>query len=165
MKLVINCDGGSRGNPGPAAAAFVVARASLGLAGFASPKPSYAEAKAGDLRDKSGKPALPRASRGRYLGIATNNVAEYSAVIEALGYVLSIKYHVSQIDFFLDSSLVVNQINGVFKIKDAKLRELLMKVRELEAKISTPISYTYVPREQNGEADLLVNETLDKAIF
>lgn len=130
MTLNINCDGGSRGNPGPAASAFIVT---------------------GNLQYKCGK----------YLGIATNNVAEYAAVIMALEW-LSKNQHTAR--FFLDSNLVVNQINGLFKVKDAKLRELLMKVRQLEAQISTSITYSYVPREQNQAADLLVNETLDTQV-
>lgn len=133
--LKINCDGGARGNPGPAACAFVVA---------------------GDLQYKCGK----------YLGIATNNIAEYQAVIEALAWLITkiqdTRYKTQEISFFLDSNLVVNQINGLFKVKDAKLRELLLKVRELEAKISQSLTYSYVPREENREADRLVNETLDK---
>ncbi len=128
MTININCDGGSRGNPGPAASAFVVA---------------------GDMQYKCGK----------YLGIATNNVAEYNAVIMALEW-LNKNQHTAR--FYLDSSLVVNQINGLFKVKDSNLAGLLMQVRVLEAKISTPITYSYVPREQNVAADLLVNETLDK---
>lgn len=126
--LKINCDGGARGNPGPAAAAFVVT---------------------GNLQYKCGK----------YLGVATNNVAEYQAVILALEWLVK---NPGRADFFLDSNLVVNQLNGLFKVKNADLRELLLKVRELEGKITLPITYSYVPREQNSEADLLVNETLDQ---
>lgn len=130
--LKINCDGGARGNPGPAAAAFVI----------------YGPA--GNLPYKCGK----------YLGTATNNAAEYQAVILALEWLVKSP---QPAEFFLDSTLVVNQLNRVFKIKDAKLRELLLKVRELEAKISAPITYSYVPREQNWEADRLVNVTLNRA--
>lgn len=126
--LKINCDGGARGNPGLAAAAFVVT---------------------GNLQYMCGK----------YLGETTNNVAEYQAVILALEWLAK---NPEKADFFLDSNLVVNQLNGLFKVKDSKLRELLVKVRELEAKISTPITYSYVPRERNWEADALVNQTLDE---
>lgn len=125
--MKIFCDGGSRGNPGPAACAFV------------------AHDDAGNTRAKCGK----------YLGVATNNEAEYSAVILALEHLNSL----NSIDFLLDSLLVVNQLNGLWKIKNPRLRELLMKVRELEA--GKKITYTHVPREQNSAADLLVNETLD----
>lgn len=134
MTLAIYCDGGARGNPGPAAAAFVVYDAGI-------------------LREK----------RGKYLGEATNNVAEYSAVIEALTWLIEKKERAAKMEFFLDSNLVVNQLNGKFKIKEPRLRELLVKVRALEGALypTTP-TYTYVPRSQNAQADLLVNETLDR---
>ncbi len=135
MKLTINCDGGARGNPGPAAAAFVV------------------HDEAGYLREK----------RGKYLGETTNNVAEYQAVIEALNWLRENREGADGVEFFLDSDLVVNQLNGSFKVKNAKLRELLVKIRGLEAALS-PLAteYSYVPRLQNAQADLLVNQTLDK---
>lgn len=129
MKLSIYCDGGARGNPGPAAAAFVV----------------YA---ADNLREK----------RGKFLGKTTNNVAEYSAVVMALKW---LKGNPAEANFFLDSNLVVNQLNGFFKIKDSRLREFLVKVRELESQVGLPLTYSYVPRAQNAVADALVNETLD----
>lgn len=122
-------DGGSRGNPGPAACAFVV----------------YDDS--GNIRQK----------RGKYLGIATNNEAEYQGVIEALCHPELVSG--SEINFFLDSLLVVNQLNGLWKIKEPRLRELILKIRELEA--GKNITYTHIPREQNKEADALVNETLD----
>ncbi|MBI4099796.1 ribonuclease HI family protein [Candidatus Microgenomates bacterium] len=133
MKLIIFCDGGARGNPGPAAGAFVV----------------YNDA--GNLREK----------RGKYLGETTNNVAEYQAVIMALEWLVQ---NPAEADFRLDSNLVVNQLNGTFKVKDAKLRELLLKVRELEAKVVLPLTYSYVPREKNMVADALVNQTLDNSV-
>ncbi len=134
MKMTIFTDGGARGNPGPAACAYVV----------------YDDD--GNIRQKCGK----------YLGTATNNEAEYWAVIEALGYIVSIKNSVSSIAFFLDSQLVVNQLNGKFKVKEARLRELLLKIKSIEGEV-TPLSigYVHVPREQNAAADALVNETLD----
>ena len=119
-------DGGSRGNPGPAACAYVV------LDG------------AGNVKEK----------RGKYLGIATNNEAEYQGVIEALTAVAD-----KEIAFFLDSKLVVSQLNGLWKIKEPRLRELLTKIKILET--GKNITYSYVPRSQNYLADLLVNETLD----
>ncbi|MCL4389995.1 MAG: ribonuclease HI family protein [Patescibacteria group bacterium] len=139
MTIKINTDGGARGNPGPAACAFV----------------AYDEA--GNLLEK----------RGKYLGTATNNEAEYQGVIEALTYLANNKHLISNINFFLDSQLVVNQLNGLFKVKEPRLRALLMKVRELESELTKSyklqaISYEYVPREQNRVADALVNETLDK---
>lgn len=142
MKLLVHTDGGARGNPGPAAAAFVV----------------YDEA--GNLRAK----------RGKYLGRATNNEAEYQAAIEALEWLIHDKDEILRqaqddvtVSFFLDSNLVVNQLNGLFKVKEGRLRLLLLKIRELESQIPVAVTYSYVPREQNGLADAVVNETLDKA--
>lgn len=133
MTLNVYCDGGSRGNPGPAACAFVVA---------------------GDMQYKCGK----------YLGETTNNVAEYQGVIEALSYLRNLGdlRDLSELNFFLDSNLVVNQLNGLFKVKNGTLRELLLKTRALEQEMNgVKLRYQYVPREQNWEADRLVNETLD----
>ena len=133
--MKIFTDGGARGNPGPAACAFVI---------FDD---------AGNLRHKC----------GNYLGTGTNNEAEYNGVIEALSYLMYlVDLSNLKASFFLDSLLVVNQINGLWKIKEPRLRELLMKVRELEGALSpVQISYSHVPRDQNKDADLLVNETLD----
>jgi len=152
VKINVYCDGGARGNPGPAACAFVVYEPK-DLHGLVT---NFTETDLGawNIRYKCGK----------YLGTKTNNEAEYQGVIEALNYLISSVNPFSPINFFLDSSLVVNQINGLFRVKEPRLRELLFKVRELETRLSpTPISYTYVPREQNAEADLLVNETLDSS--
>ncbi len=125
--IKIFTDGGSRGNPGQAACAYVV---------FDD---------AGNIRQSCGK----------YLGVATNNEAEYQGVIEALTALKDL-----ELSFFLDSLLVVNQLNGLWKIKEPRLRELLLKVRALEN--NRKITYTHIPREQNTTADLLVNETLDQ---
>lgn len=137
MTLKIFTDGGARGNPGPAAAGFV----------------AYDDA--GNLRQK----------RGKYLGTATNNEAEYGAVIAALSYLRDLGNlgDTEKVDFFLDSDLVVNQLNGLFKVKEPRLREFLVQIRQLEGQLSPiKVSYSYVPRAQNFEADALVNETLDQ---
>lgn len=129
MKLKIFTDGGARGNPGPAACAYV------------------ASDDAGNIRNMCGK----------YLGPATNNEAEYQGVIEALNWCQETK--ATEADFYLDSLLVVNQLNGLWKIKEARLRELLTKAQSLEAGVK--VTYTHVTRDKNKQADLLVNETLD----
>jgi ribonuclease HI len=149
--LNIFCDGGARGNPGPAAIGFVV-------------------------KDSLGK-TLHRYSER--IGNATNNIAEYQAVIAALGWItkyegkLPIKKQTYK--FYLDSRLVVNQLNGKFKIKDEKLKSLVIKVRKLErianlisrveedlfSEKKSRISYNLVPRTQNSEADALVNHALN----
>ncbi len=139
--LLIHTDGGARGNPGPAAVGVLV-------------------------KDESGR-VLARF--GRKIGSTTNNVAEYRAVIEALEWIKknlgsSAGKSVFQIKFFLDSTLVVNQLNGIFKIKEKHLRDLIIQVRKLEQEIGGNVSYHYVSREENKVADLLVNQALDSSI-
>lgn len=132
-KLFIYTDGGARGNPGPAA---------VGVHIF----------------DQEGKEF---ARIGKQIGRATNNVAEYSAVVFALLWLKENKENISlenySINFFLDSKLVVSQLNGYYKIKDMKLRELSIEVRQLEQEIGGNISYSFIPREKNSIADSLVN--------
>lgn len=129
---IIHTDGGARGNPGPAAVGVVVT--------------------------KNGKPFH---QFGKCIGETTNNVAEYAAVIEALTYLKEQNVRHANIAFVLDSTLVVNQLNGLFKIKDTRLRELMVKVMELEAEIGEWVTYESVPREKNRDADSLVNFYLD----
>lgn len=135
MNYAIHTDGGARGNPGPAAVGVVIEEAPV-------------------IKDV--------ALFGKRIGNTTNNVAEYTAVIEALTYLLSKKMSVDAISFYLDSTLVVNQLNGLFRVKEPHLRELLTQVRMLEGEVGGAISYTYVPREQNQRADLFVNKALDE---
>ena len=136
--LVVFTDGGARGNPGPAAIGFII-------------------------KDTYGQILV---EQGKCIGQTTNNVAEYQAVIEALTWLknnFKMKETLNnQIDFFLDSNLVVNQLNGFFKIKDAKLKNLIIKVRSLEKEINEKIFYHFIPRQKNYHADFLVNQTLDK---
>ncbi len=135
MKLLVHTDGGARGNPGPAAIGVVIERDGKEIAAF-------------------GKP----------IGETTNNVAEYTGVIEALQKIKATG-KISEADFFLDSILVVNQLNGLFKVKDAKLRELLSQVRILEQEVGGVVRYRAVPREQNRKADFLVNQALDRLMY
>ncbi len=133
--LSIYCDGGARGNPGPAAIGFVV---------FQN----------GKLIHKFSK----------RIGETTNNVAEYKAVIIALGWLNSQDKMLDirrEVNFFLDSQLIVNQLNGKFKIKNSNLQKLIVKVKNLEKKFSKPIDYHYVSRRQNKIADALVNQALN----
>lgn len=132
-ELKIYCDGGARGNPGPAAAAFVVV---LG-----------------------GKTLL---KKGRFIGKMTNNFAEYTGVVFALTWVLNEKRK-EDVQLYLDSQLVVNQLRGRFKIKQPELQKLAMKIKNLEKKFPGRINYYSIPRSKNRLADLLVNETLDVA--
>lgn len=136
MQLTVHTDGGARGNPGPAAIGVVI-----------------------ENQDKS-------IELSKRIGESTNNFAEYTAVLEALRTISSrFASHENnealQINFYLDSNLVVNQLNGTFKVKEATLRILLMQVRLLEQEVGGAIKYFYVPREENRRADLLVNRALD----
>ena len=128
--LTVSCDGGARGNPGPAAYGFVV---------------------------KDGQQILKK-GKG-YIGTATNNFAEYTAILEAFKY-LEKTHKGENLEFFLDSLLAASQLNGTFKVKNANIREFLVKIRELEVEFGQ-IRYNHIPREQNKEADALVNEALD----
>ena len=133
--LTINCDGGSRGNPGLAACAFVATDAGNVI---------YRESK--------------------FLGVATNNDAEYSAVILALKWFLKsplAKRYLS-INFILDSELVVRQIKGVYKIKSQKLREHNTEIIGLIKNLGVRVEFQNVEREKNKVADGLVNEELDR---
>lgn len=136
MKLLVHTDGGARGNPGKAAVGVVV-------------------------HNSHGEKLF---EFGEQIGEATNNVAEYRAVEEALKKIRESTQEVSHIDFYLDSTLVVNQLNGLFKVKDARLRELLSQIRVLEQEVGGVIRYNAVPREQNRRADFLVNQALDEGV-
>ncbi len=134
--LNIYTDGGARGNPGPAA---------LGV---------YIE-----NQDKE-----MLAQIGKTLGIATNNVAEYNAILEGWNWVLANKdkmLSLRRINFFMDSNLAASQLNGIYKIKNANLRQLLFSIREKESESGLPAFYSHIPREQNQLADRLVNMALD----
>ena len=97
---------------------------------------------------------------GGYIGVATNNTAEYTAIVEALKW-LAKNHSGSNLVFYLDSQLASSQLNGIFKVKNAKIRELIMAVRVLESQFKGVI-YKHIKREQNKEADRLVNEALDE---
>jgi len=130
--LKLFTDGGSRGNPGPAAYGFVVYTG------------------AGIILEKC----------GNYLGEATNNEAEYAGLVAGLEWI--IKHH-SQIpvEIYMDSLLIVNQVQGKFKVKSPGLRPKYLEVKQLLSRLpSFSISHTY--REQNTLADALVNEALDQ---
>lgn len=148
MKIIIHTDGGARGNPGPAAVGAVIEK-DYGLG----------------VNPKNRNETISEVCQK--IGETTNNVAEYTAVIKALEEVKKFQEKfISQsenleIHFYLDSTLVVNQLNGLFKIKEPTLRQLIMKVHLLEQEVGGEVRYTYVPREQNKRADLLVNLALD----
>lgn len=133
MTINVYCDGGSRGNPGPGASAFVVYD------------------KNGALLGKGGK----------NLGKTTNNIAEYNGVIEALSWVFKNAKTETEVRFFLDSQLVVNQLTGKFRIKNKDLISLAAKIKTAERNFPGRIEYFFIPRSKNKVADMLVNRILD----
>ena len=132
--IEVYCDGGSRGNPGPSAYGFVIIdRGTIVKKGFG------------------------------YLGIATNNFAEYTALVAGLVW-LSSYCRGSDLQVYLDSKLIVSQLNGIYKVKNSTIRECVFKIRELESNFGN-ISYHHINRDKNREADKLVNQVLDKKIY
>ena len=132
MKAKLFTDGGSRGNPGPAAYGYVL------------------EADDGTVL----------AAHGEAIGVATNNVAEYRALVEGLRKAAEVE--VDELEVISDSQLVVEQMRGAYKVKNARLRELWEEANELADRIGK-VRYTAVRREHNELADQLVNEALDAA--
>lgn len=134
--LNIYCDGGARGNPGPAASAFIV-------------------------KDATGKILH---QQGFFLGIATNNQAEYQAVIESLKWLLANGETVQLVNYYLDSLLVVNQLNKEFKVKEINLKEKCLEIKnylERLGRLEIRTIFIYIPRSQNFLADRLVNHIID----
>lgn len=133
MGYVIYTDGGARGNPGPAAAGVVI------------------------LKD-----GTVISEVGQYLGDhQTNNWAEYEAVVIALMRLIELQIGPADLEFRLDSKLVVEQLMGNWKIKEPTLKPQAQKVKDLLHDFGS-VRFTYVPREQNKEADRLVNKALDE---
>jgi len=146
VKLKINCDGGARGNPGPAGVGIVIQIRSTKH----------------EIRNKS---KIQNQKLSKYIGVATNNQAEYQAVIEALKYLNeNFAGQAIQADFLLDSQLVVEQLNGNYKLKNEGLKPLFSQIQELMVKIGGEITFTFIPRQQNKAADKLVNEAIDKEL-
>lgn len=135
MKLTIHTDGGARGNPGPAAIGVVIEEDAKQITTLAE-----------------------------YIGETTNNVAEYTAVKQAFLWILKFyqKGNRVEVHFFLDSLLVVNQLNRIYQIKDRKLQSLYLDIKRLEREWGRGIFYQHIPRSQNSSADFLVNRALDK---
>jgi ribonuclease HI len=129
-RLILRTDGASRGNPGHAAAGVVIERDD------------------GSLMARGKK----------YLGVMTNNQAEYRALI--LGLKAIARYHPRAIRVYLDSELVVRQMSGQYKVRDETLRPLYEEARQI-AHTLPDVTYTHVPRGQNALADRLANEALD----
>ena len=140
MRLLIRTDGAARGNPGPA---------SLGAALYDLTRP--------DARDHR---ASPDASISDYLGVQTNNVAEYTGVVRALE--LAQELGATEVHLLLDSKLIVEQLSGRWRVKDAKLIPLWSRARGTLGGFAR-WSAAHVPRAQNSVADALANEAIDRA--
>lgn len=133
MKLIIEADGGSRGNPGPSGSGAVVI-----------------DAETGEVL----------AEISKFIGVATNNVAEYKALIAGLleSYRLDPE---AELEVRMDSKLVIEQMAGGWKIKHPDMRELAIEAHRIIA--SRNVRWTWVPREQNASADALANRAMDEA--
>jgi ribonuclease HI len=136
--ITIFTDGGSRGNPGPAA---------LGVF----------------IQDEKGREL---ARIGKTLGETTNNVAEYSAIVEGLNWLLEnkVRLGIESVNFYMDSQLACSQLNGLYKVKNPRIREFVFEIRQKEAALGIPIVYEHVRREQNTKADFMVNQALDNRL-
>ncbi len=132
MKARLSTDGGARGNPGPAAYGYVL------------------EAEDGTIL----------AARGEKIGVATNNVAEYRALIAGLEK--AVELQVGEVEVISDSELLVKQMTGEYRVKNEALRELSLEASRLARKLKR-VTYRAVRREHNELADRLVNEALDAA--
>jgi len=130
VKAKLFTDGGARGNPGPAAYGFVL------------------EAEDGTVL----------AAEGAAIGVATNNVAEYRALIAGLER--AVELSVPELEVVSDSELLVKQMTGEYRVKNEALRELSTQAARLARQLGK-VSYTAVRREHNELADRLVNEALD----
>ena len=140
--FVVRTDGAARGNPGPASAGAVL---------LALSRP--------DARNPR---AVPDASISDYLGIQTNNVAEYTAVVRAVG--LAIELGARRLELLLDSKLIVEQISGRWRVKDAKLRVLWADVLKQLRTLPDGWTAAHVPRAQNSLADAMCNEAIDRVM-
>jgi ribonuclease HI len=138
MQFTIFADGGSRGNPGPAGAGAIV-------------------------RDEKGTVV---AEISEFLGVTTNNVAEYTGILSALETLLSLCTNdasEASVVVKMDSMLVVKQMNGEYKIKHPNLIPLAARVKELSKKFKS-VSFAHVYREHNKEADSLANLAMDRGM-
>lgn len=133
-EVIIYTDGGARGNPGPAGSAFVIQEHGKTVSAF-----------------------------GKYLGDGlTNNWAEYQALIMAIEEAKRLGFQSLRIEVRMDSELIVKQMQGLYKVKDANMKILHAKVRELLLEFQH-VSFKHIPRAENAEADALVNEAIDAA--
>ncbi len=133
--IQIYTDGGSRGNPGPAAWGYVI------------------EHDANILARKS-----------QYIGSTTNNVAEYMGLVHAMEHMVAMHDNLDSLDkvqVYADSELMIRQLNGVYKVKKQHIKPLYERIMKAVSALGIPVVFTHVRREYNKEADALVNEALD----
>ncbi len=134
-KIIIHTDGGARGNPGPAAVGVVI------------------------------EGPMGKKEYGEYIGETTNNEAEYRAVIFALKKLKQLlgsdKCGESEVEFLIDSELIVKQLNKEYKLKDKNIQNFFIEIWNLTFDFGE-VSFRHIPREENQEADRIVNQVLDK---
>lgn len=133
--ISIFTDGGSRGNPGPAAYGFVIKKGETTV---------YEE--------------------GKYIGIQTNNTAEYTAILKSLEWVSTHRESIGEyagINFYMDSQLAREQLVGNYRVKQPHLQQLLFQIKELLHALKSTVTFTHIPRERNTQADRQVNLALD----
>ncbi len=139
MRFIIHADGGSRGNPGPSGAGAMI-------------------------RDEFGNSI---ASVSQFLGIRTNNFAEYEAVIlafEALGKIVPVeKHHETEVVVKMDSELIVKQMRKEYRVKHPLLKEQYARLTHMTS-IFSSVSFIHIPRSENGDADTLANEAMDRGL-
>ncbi|MBP9691514.1 ribonuclease HI family protein [Candidatus Woesebacteria bacterium] len=133
MKLTVHTDGGSLNNPGQAAIGFLI---------------------------HDGENLMY--SHSEAIGIATNNVAEYTALIRALNHIKNSTLKPTQIDVIADSELMIKQVTGLYKVKNPDIRMLHSQVKILEMELGIPVTYRHVLRHLNADADALVKKALGR---
>lgn len=135
MQITVYTDGGSLNNPGKAAIGYLI---------YLADKLHY--------------------KHSQFIGIASNNVAEYTALISALTYIkdniLPQGLSIERIKVIADSELMIKQLNGLYKVKNQDMKKLFPQVKELEMFMGIPIQYVHVLREKNSQADALVKQAL-----
>jgi ribonuclease HI len=132
MKLIVYTDGGSRGNPGPSGCGIFIMDVD------------------GNCVEK----------RFKYIGIATNNIAEYTAGL--LGITRSIELGATEIELRADSQLMIEQLSGNYKVKNIELKKIWLSIHEHISNWWGNVTFTHVFREQNIEADRLSNVAMDR---
>ncbi len=134
--VFVYTDGGARGNPGPAAFGVYI-------------------------ENEKGETLL---ALGKTIGVSTNNIAEYTGILEAFNWLLENKQTLDSdctVNFYMDSLLAYSHIKKIYKIKNDKLREIILQIWSKEKELALPVFYNHVRREGNTKADSLVNLALD----